>query len=386
MGWKQMDLRQQRLEFAVAALRGEQDMTALCSEFGISRPTGYLWLERYRSSGIAGIAERSRRPLKIRGQTPRWKEERVIALRQRYPDWGARKLQVLLAREGVELSASSVHRTLLRYELVRDQDRHEQATGRFERERPNELWQMDFKGPRHWPGPVGPLAVIDDHSRYAIALEAVMSTHGDAVREHLEQAFINYGLPEAMLMDHGIPWWSHHATDGHTKLALWLIRQGIQLHHGRICHPQTQGKIERFNGTMGCALERRGPGEGEQIPWLRSYRWEYNHVRPHEALGMKTPASRWVPSPRKYDPAQPPWVYPEGSKTLKIDCQGKVDINGKRWRIGKALQGQRVRLQTVEQRILVFYCTTLIREIDLVIQRSTMVERWITNPIPAPQM
>ena len=131
---------------------------------------------------------------------------------------------------------------------------------------------------------------------------------------------------------------------------------------------------------MGCALERRGPGEGEQIPWLRSYRWEYNHVRPHEALGMKTPASRWVPSPRKYDPAQPPWVYPEGSKTLKIDCQGKVDINGKRWRIGKALQGQRVRLQTVEQRILVFYCTTLIREIDLVSQRSTMVDRWLTKP------
>ena len=388
MGWTAMDVREQRVSFAVCAMRGEKPMTALCAEYGISRPTGYLWLRRYRDAGIGGIAERSRRPLSMPAQTAWEKEERVLALRLEYPDWGARKLQVLLAREGMTLTVSSVHRILLRYEMVREQDRHGHATGRFERERPNELWQMDFKGPRLWPGTgaVGPLSVIDDHSRYAIVLAPVASTHAGPVREHLEQAFSACGLPEAMLMDHGTPWWSSHPTGGRTQLALWLIRQGIALHHGRIRHPQTQGKVERFHGSLARALARRGPIPGEQVAWLERFRWEYNHVRPHQALGMQTPASVWQRSERKYDPHQPAWVYPEGSWTLKVDCQGKVEIRGQKWKVGRALQGERVRIEQVEQRLLIFYCTTLIREIDLAIQRSTMVERWITNPLPAPQM
>src|SRR5277367_5340066 len=147
MGWKRMDVREQRVGFAVCAVRGDKPMAALCAEYGISRPTGYLWLKRYREAGIGGIAERSRRPRSMPAQTAWEKEGQVIALRLQYPDWGARKLQVLLAREGVPLTVSSVHRILLRYEMVREQDSHSHATGRFERERPNELWQMDFKGP-----------------------------------------------------------------------------------------------------------------------------------------------------------------------------------------------------------------------------------------------
>src|ERR1700749_1557965 len=139
MGWKLMDVREQRLSFAVCAVRGEKPLAALCAEYGISRPTGYLWLKRYRESGIGGIAERSRRPHSMPAQTAWEKEERVIGLRLQYPDWGARKLQVLLARDGVELTVSSIHRILLRYEMVREQDRQGQATGRFEREHPNEL-------------------------------------------------------------------------------------------------------------------------------------------------------------------------------------------------------------------------------------------------------
>jgi transposase InsO family protein len=386
MGWKRMDVREQRVAFAVAAVRGEKAMSAFCGEFGMSRPTGYLWLKRYREAGIGGIAERSRRPRSMPAQTAWEKEEQVIALRLRYPDWGARKLQVLLVREGVTLTVSTVHRILLRYDLVREQDRHGQATGRFERERPNQLWQMDFKGPRHWPGTVGPLSVLDDHSRYAIALEPVASTHAGPVREHLEKAFATSGMPDEMLMDHGTPWWSHYSPGGRTQLALWLMRQGIALHHGRIRHPQTQGKVERFHGSLARALEQRGPNPEEQVAWLERFRWEYNHVRPHQALGMKTPASVWTRSERKYDPSQPPWVYPEGSRTLKIDSQGTVDISGQRWRVGRGLKGERVRIEQVEQRFLVFYCSTLIREIDLVTQRSTMVERWITNPKLTPQV
>ena len=161
MAWKAMEVHEQRVKFVVAVSRREKPLVALCAEFGISRPTGLLWIKRYREAGLAGICERNRRPRTFPAQTPWQQEEWVIALRLQYPDWGARKLGVVLGRDGVKLTRSTIHRILLRYDLVRDQDRHPQAVKRFERERPNELWQMDFKGPKNWPHAVGPLSVID---------------------------------------------------------------------------------------------------------------------------------------------------------------------------------------------------------------------------------
>lgn len=282
-------------------------------------------------------------------------------MRMRYPDWGARKLRVLLQREGVSLPRNTIHRILLRHDLVRDQDRQTAATQRFERGQPNELWQMDFKGPKGWPQAVGPLSVLDDHSRYLITLAANGSTHGEAVQQQLEEAFRRCGIPQGMLMDHGTPWWSQQSFSGRTHLSLWLMRQGIRLHWSGIRHPQTQGKVERFHGSLQRALDRRGlPRQGVQ-DWLNAYRWEHNHVRPHEALGMQTPATLWRPSPRRYDPHPPRWEYPQGAWVLKVDCQGKLEIQGQKWRVGKALSGEWVQVVPVERRMLVFYCTTLIR-------------------------
>jgi hypothetical protein len=256
-----------------------------------------LWIKRYREAGLAGICERSRRLRTFPAQTPWQQEEWVIALRLQYPDWGARKLGVVLGRDGVKLTRSTIHRILLRYDLVRDRDRDPQAVKRFERERPNELWQMDFKGPKNWPHAVGPLSVIDDHSRYLVALRATGTLDVGLVREQLEQAFERCGVPDAMLMDHGTPWWNWQSFSGHTQ--------------------------------------------------------------------------------RRYDPDPPPWEYPEGAWTLKVDCQGTVDLHGQRWRIGKTLAGERVMIQPVEDRFLVFFCSTPVREIDPATQRSTIVERWI---------
>ncbi len=377
MAWKTMEVREQRVRFVVAALRREQSLSSLCREFDISRPTGRLWLERYRAGGVATIAERSRRPERSPQKTAPELEQRVVQLRQRYPDWGARKLQVLLEHAGVMLTRSTVHRILLRHHLVQDQDRHAPATQRFERATPNELWQMDFKGPKNWPQPMGPLSVLDDHSRYLIALGATATPDGNRVRQQLERAFERCGVPEAMLMDHGTPWWNWQSFSGRTHLSLWLMRQGIQLCWSGIRHPQTQGKVERFHGSLQRALDRRG-GVGEPLQaWLDSYRFEYNEVRPHEALEMQTPAKVWRPSERRYDPNPPRRQYPEGAWTLKVDCQGTVDLCGRRWRIGKTLAGERVHIQPVEQRFLIFYCSTLVREIDPSIQRSTIIERWI---------
>lgn len=377
MAWKTMDIQEQRVRFVVAATQGRQGFSSLCAESGISRPTGYLWLRRYQEFGIRGIAERSRKPHRSPRRTADSLEQRVVEIRLRYPDWGARKLQVVLAREGVALPRNTIHRILWRHDLILEADQHPPAPQRFERKQPNELWQMDFKGPKGWPQPVGPLSVLDDHSRYLIALAANGSTRGEPVRQQLEEAFQRCGVPDAMLMDHGTPWREVQAPSGYTHLSLWLIRQGIRLHWSGIRHPQTQGKVERFHGSLQRAWRRRGIPRQHLQAWLDEYRWEHNHVRPHEALQMKTPASVWRPSAKRYDPHPPRWEYPTGAWVLKVDCQGKVEIKRRKWTISQALTGERVQVVPINGRWLIFYCATLVRELDPQSQRATIVEHWI---------
>jgi transposase InsO family protein len=382
MPWKTMDVQEQRVQFVVAASRQEKPFVRLCEEFGISRPTGLLWVERYRRGGIGGVGEHSRRPHSSPWQTAAELEEQVVRLRQRYPDWGARKLQVLLAGAGVKLTRSTIHRILLRRGLVYDRERQAAAGQRFERSTANELWQMDFKGPKLWHQAVGPLSVLDDHSRYLIVLQAVGSTRAELVREQLESAFAGCGMPEGILMDHGVPWWNTLAPMGASQLSLWLMKQGIGLHWSRLRHPQTQGKVERFHGALQRALECRGGAGPQPQAWLDQYRFEHNHVRPHEALAMQTPASRWQPSQRRYDPHPPRWQYPTGAWVRKVDCSGKVNLEGRNWNISQALAGDWVQFIRLEERVQVYYCNTLIRELDLALQRSTIVERWSAREVP----
>jgi len=376
-----MDVSEQRVRFVVAANRGGSSLTALCLEFGISRPTGYLWLQRYRSGGVASIAERSRRPVSSPTRTAAPLEQRVLVLRAERPDWGARKLAVLLEREGISLPAATVHRILLRHGLVRLEDQHRQALKRFQREQPNQLWQMDFKSPKGWDKPVGPLSVLDDATRYAIALEGTWTTRAEAVQERLTAAFIHCGLPDAMLMDHGTPWWNTKAAGGWSQLTVWLMKQDIRLHFCAIRHPQTQGKVERFHGALEVARRRRGPSCPEfQQNWLDHFRHEYNNLRPHEALAMKTPASVWHKSQRPYLPSPPPWAYNADAETHHLTSHGVLHLRGRRWPISRTLGGEQVQIVRIEKRIEVFYRHTLIREIDLASQGSTAVEPWLANP------
>jgi transposase InsO family protein len=377
MGWKTMDVRRQRVEFVVAAGRGEKAFSQLCEEFGISRPTGYVWCKRYSSGGLEGISERTRRPHASPSRTEQAVEQQVIALRQRYPDWGARKLGLLLEQSGKKLPSSTIHRILRRHNLVRDRPQRSGECKRFERSQPNELWQMDFKGPRGWNQEVGPLSILDDHSRYLIGLQALGSTQAEAVRKQLEEVFQRCGVPEAMLMDHGIPWWAARSPLGLTQLSVWLMQQGIGLRWSGVRHPQTQGKVERFHGTLLCALEKRQVDEQRTQQWLDDYRWEYNHVRPHEALGMKTPAKVWKPSERKYEPNPASWQYPPGAVLRKVDADGKLQVNGQQWHFSRALSKQWVQIVALEQRVLVYYCNTVIRELDLNAGKSVLVHQWI---------
>lgn len=373
MAWRTRDVSDQRMRFVVAASRREKSLTELCAEFEISRPTGYEWLKRYQERGIAGMQEGSRRPHHSPTRTAAWLEQRVVELRRQRPDWGARKIRHLLGREGIELPATTVHRIFLRHQLVRDWDRQALALRRFERAEPNQLWQMDFKGPKGWDQPVGPLSVLDDHSRYALALENTGSTQARGVQAVLERVFRESGVPEEMLMDHGTPWFNTQGRMGWSQLTVWLMDQDVSLRFSGYQHPQTQGKVERFHRSLTAALLRRGrPEDGERQSWLNDFRQEYNWVRPHEALQMKTPAQLWHKSARAFQSTQSVWQYPTGSEVKEVDSNGQFRLDGRRHYITKALAGKPVGLLEVEHRMLVFYRRTLICELEPMQPRSNM--------------
>jgi len=367
MPWKRTSVDEQRLQFVVRAVSGQERMTALCAEFGITRPTGYLWRGRYEEAGsFAAVRERSRRPQHSPTRTEAWKEQRVVALRAQ-TGWGAKKLHVLLRdEEHVAVPVRTIHRILERQGLVQE-DVHAPAPGRFERSAPNELWQMDSKGKYPLPNAeCHPLSILDDHSRYAVGLHALSALTTAQAWPCLLQTFQQYGVPQAMLMDRGSLWWSEPNGWGLTWLSVQLIEQGIRLLYGRVCHPQTQGKVERFHRTLGGELRHRGlPTRwAEWPPLLEQVRCDYNQRRPHEALGMRRPAELYQASPQTYQERPPAWEYPAGSEVKRLNPQGMLEDGGRRWFVCWALAGQRVRLERIEGKVLVSYRHMYLREID----------------------
>lgn len=372
MPWNVADVKEERARFVVRAASERESMSALCREFGIARPTGYRWLQRYQQAGsLHKLAEHSRRPHHIWRQTPVEVERAVVELRQRY-GWGARKLQLMLP--GVQsLPVVTINRILSRHGLVHPSDSHPPAGKRFERSEPNELWQMDGKGEyRLRDGICFPLSILDDCSRYLLALTPLRRFDTENVQASMIAVFETYGVPEAMLMDHGSVWWS--TTNGHglTSFGVFLIHQGIRLIYGRIGHPQTQGKVERFHRTLDEAIRHRGlPPYWHHWPGLlQEIRDEYNQVRPHEALGMATPAQRYQPSRRSYCSHPQPWEYPPGADVHRLNSQGCLDWQGRRFFVCEALRGQRVCVEALDHRLLVSYRHMYIREIDLRSGRS----------------
>lgn len=367
MPWKVTDVSEQRVQFVVRAASRREALAELCREFGVSRPTGYRWLGRFREAGsVQELGERSRRPRHSPTKTAAIFEERVVALRREF-GWGAKKLHELLKQEGLRLPVVTINRILKRRGLVREEDSHPPAVERFERAAPNQLWQMDAKGQYEArDGICTPLSILDDHSRYAVGLYALARLTAEAVQPCLVRTFERYGVPEAMLMDHGTPWWSTTNGYGLTWLSVWLIEQGIQLHYGRIAHPQTQGKVERFHRTLGQEIRHHG-----QPQWLRQWprvlgeiRQVYNQQRPHEGIGMQRPVERYRRSPRSYQPQPAAWEYPASSVVRRLNSQGCLSWGGGRWFVCEALAEQPVRVEVLEGQVLVSYRHMYLREID----------------------
>ncbi|MCP4568703.1 MAG: IS481 family transposase [FCB group bacterium] len=367
MPWKCVDVMEERIKFIFLALQKGANFSRLCYNFGISRPTGYLWLNRYLESGsFAAVGELSRRPHHTANKTSRDLESRVIALRRKH-GWGARKLRELLLRDGLDMKEATINRILKRNDLIKPEDSHRPALKRFERERPNELWQMDFKGDyKADEGRCYPLSLLDDCSRFAVGLYALSRQNTPVVYNSLVHAFETYGVPEAMLMDHGVPWWS--TTNGHglTRLSVRLVKQGIKLRFSGVRHPQTQGKVERFHRTLEHAVNHHGKPTS-MSGWKQMFTYfidEYNRIRPHEALQMDVPANRYKPSPKAYNPNPPEWEYPLGSTVKRLNPQGCFDYRHRRLFVCEALGGERVQIQKTDNKLLVKFRNVYIREIN----------------------
>lgn len=357
---------EERLRFVDLALSGERTIRDLCQEFGISRQSGHRWLNRYREEGATAVlAGRSRKPHQSPGRTSDEVTAAIVQIRRSYPDWGAPKLQHLLRKQhpAWKMSVSTVHRILVRHELIHKNDRHSRATRKFERDEPNQLWQMDFKGPSGFRQRSGPLSVIDDHSRYLLALKHLDSGRCEAVMGCLRHTFENHGMPEAMLMDHGTPWWNANSPWGWTELSVWLMRHGVRILLSGYRHPQTQGKVERMHGALHRAIRRRH-ADADQQQWLDAFRREYNTLRPHEALGMETPCSRWKPSQHEYRDEPKPWDYPTDCEVVRVEESGRIRWQNQSKELSRALRGERVGLKTIGDRIVVYFCNTPIGELD----------------------
>ena len=372
MPWEECTEVSRRQEFVALAAAGQSSMSELCRRFGVSRKTGYKWLDRFATEGESGLQNRSRRPQSSPTRTEAEIESLVVELRRKHPAWGGRKLRKRLQDLGHEQlpAASTITNILHRHNLIDpEESKKHTAFQRFEHPEPNDLWQMDFKG--HFAmsnqSRCHPLTVLDDHSRFNVGLRACGNERGKTVKLELIEIFRRFGLPRRILMDNGAPW-GNSADHPYTPLSTWLIRLGMGVTHGRPVHPQTQGKDERFHRTLKLEVLRGREFRDLQDCQSHFDPWRdvYNLERPHEALEMATPASRYRVSLRSYPETLPEIEYSPGDQVRKVQTTGKIDFQGKVYFVSKAFRGEPIGLRATSEDGIweVYYCHHPIGTLD----------------------
>jgi transposase InsO family protein len=355
---------EERLRFVLEYDLGERSMSELCQRYEVARETGYVWLRRYRAAGVAGLVEQSRAVHRHGNQTPEEIERQVLELRQAHMRWGPRKLKHILERDerGRTWPAASTIGALLQREGLVVARKKRLRTAPYTKplahaDGANRVWCADFKGWfRTGDGErIDPLTLSDAHSRYLLRCQAVKKTNTARVQAIFEAAFREYGMPDAIRTDNGAPFASR-ALAGLSRLAVWWIKLGIVPERIAAGHPEQNGRHERMHRTLKQeAAQPPAANRREQQRALDRFRQEYNQVRPHEALGMQTPAALYEPSRRKFPAQVPEPAYPPSMLVRSVRRQGDF-----RWKkqdvfLSEVLWGERVGLLPEDDRWFTIY-------------------------------
>jgi transposase InsO family protein len=358
MPWLETGPLEQKRKFIEAWQANQEPFIALCDRFGVSRKSGYKWLARYEARGLSGLVEGSRVAHHLPHKTSAEVEDALVALKREKPHWGPKKLLVLLARRrpGVGVPAPSTASAILKkHGLVKacpQRSRRElrRVTLLVEAEAPNDCWSADHKGDFALGDGTQcyPLTVTDNYSRYLLRCTALAGIHHAPAQVVLESAFKEYGLPHRIRTDNGAPFGSTRGL-ALSKLSLWWMRLGIR--HERITAgvPQQNGRHERMHRTLKAeATIPRSPATEHQQRRFEAFLSEYNDDRPHEALGMQTPRSLYVSSPRQLPQHLPPLGYPEDFERRAVGANGRFAFEGQKYFVTKVLHGEDVGLELVD--------------------------------------
>jgi transposase InsO family protein len=359
MPWKDRTVMDERLRFVARLLEGEQ-MSLLCREFGISRKTGYKIYHRYKETGLEGLTDRSRRPVRYANQLPPQVEAQIVRCKQDKPHWGARKIRELLVRRlagDVRVPAkSTIHAVLDRHGLVRPMGRvrrHATGTPLSLGQAPNDLWCTDYKGEFKLGNRAYcyPLTVTDHASRYLLLCEALDSTRESLAFTAFERLFQERGLPRAIRSDNGVPFASPNSLFNLSKLSVWWLRLGIAIERIKPGCPQQNGRHERMHLTLKREATRPpGMNSLQQQAKFDVFIEEFNTERPHEAIGMKCPAEVYKPSAKPYRGLSD-LTYPFHDRDLLVTACGRICMHKKKINLSLVFAGQRVGLKEVEDDI-----------------------------------
>lgn len=376
MPWAQIDAMSERLRFVTAARKNRSTFRSLCAAFGVAPKTGYKWLHQFEAAGPAGLRDGSRRPKGNSRAISADVAERLVQLRRSHPTYGPKKLVPLLEQDEPtwDLPAlSTVGELLKRRGLVTARKRRHRArpgNGPLSHaDKPNVVWAMDFKGWFRLPDGTRcePLTITDAFSRYLLCCRA--GTFGPGISRtvwaELERLFCDHGMPVAMRFDNGQPWATPKGELGITSLAVKLLKLGIALERIDPGKPYQNGRHERFHLTLKQeTAQPPQPNLRAQQRRFDAFRREYNHERPHEALGQRVPGDFYVTSPRRLPDRIPEPEYPTSFEVLIPKGWGVITFRHADYFISSAVRGERVGLVEVEEGCFaVYFCKQLLGHI-----------------------
>lgn len=364
MPWQERGPMDLRVQFVGEYLSGLFSMTELAIEYGISRKTGYKWVERFKVAGAGALHDRSRRPHDHPATTAPDLVAALLQVRQRHPRWGAKKLLATVRRQEPTAawpSRSTVCDLLRRHGVVVPRRRRRPVPHGTHTlaplTRPNATWTTDFKGEFRTGDRVYcyPLTLRDGFSRYVLRCDALRSRSTALTRGCFERAFRDYGLPDRIRSDNGEPFASP-ALGRLSRLNVWWMRLGIVPERIALGRPDQNGSHEQFHAVL-KAETARPPAAHRRAQQQRFRRFcrEYNEERPHESLGDRPPTTVYQASARSLPARLPPLEYAGHLEIRRVGSNGCVGWRGRALFLTEVLVGEDVGFEEVDEGIWTVY-------------------------------